>query len=943
MAWYRSDYSPRTRPDQATLIREESEQLRGRPAEPGTTPDGGRWCSTPGTGRTARCWPTSGPTRASTCWTSARRQRRELERLLPPPDPDLLEEAGSVRVLPLAAGRGRWLGPAGLPGGAPRPEPQPHHPGGAGPPALARASGWSALSAGHSAAATHRHRGSLRRAAPGRLRRRRAHQPEPAPGHACSTSGSTRRCWPPAGWPRSTPTSRSRIVAEGITEANADDVRGRPRRPGGGVRRDRHEAAAPRGGAAAPGAGGHGDERPGPARRRALRPRARPPGLPRPARRRHGRLPGRRCSIPGEDPLRARHRRAGPGLGPGGGVARRDRPDALHLAAARRRRHPRRRHRRRRRAAPGPGRAAALGPRPGGPRRASMGTVETPARRRPPRPAGAAARIARRPAPDDPLRGRRPRRHPGPLGRQRPAVAVRAVAATALSIELDRRRTSAPWTSARRGSYVAIGAALFNARVAAAAMGRLGPVALLPRRADAPTSSPPSTLGRDGDPELAALYPDVLRPGSPTAAVARPSRSTRRSPGRLAAAAAAEGAACTWSPTEDRLGQPAPRSCGASERIRFLTERLHREMIGELRWPGDDLATGHRRPHPGARARSEQAALRVVRRSDVMELLERVGRRHGPRGQRPGGGPLQLGPRRGDRPERQPAGLRARRRGRRAGAGRAPSRRAWACSPCLPPSSSPSRTPTSPTLGGRPVGGRAAAARRPLPVRGGAGARPTRWPSCSASATSGRPACAASACPSTRCWRWRSGRPARPDHRAGPARAAYRQGVAGYDRGGVRGRALPCPRPPTRCPTSPQPSKSTSSRLLCRRSGKALEQTASVGLRGGRRGRAHGPPPARATWPSSVATLARTSLEHDGPWGPVEADGRPRRRASGSSRSTPGRPRPTGAPPARPGRRARRGPRTRASGRAGLDATAIETIRAGARRRASARGRTSPT
>lgn len=59
---------------------------------------------------------------------------------------------------------------------------------------------------------------------------------------------------------------------------------------------------------------------------------------------------------------------------------------------------------------------------------------------------------------------------------------------------------------------------------------------------------------------------------------------------------------------------------GASERIRFLTATLHREMMGELRWPGDDLRTGidirTLELQPG-----EVATLKVARRGDVMELL----------------------------------------------------------------------------------------------------------------------------------------------------------------------------------------------------------------------------------------------------------------------------------------------------------------------------------
>ncbi len=186
-----------------------------------------------------------------------------------------------------------------------------------------------------------------------------------------------------------------------------------------------------------------------------------------------------------------------------------------------------------------------------------------------------------------------------------------------LSIELDRRRTSTmdvQW----RGSYVAIGAALFNARTAAAARSRLGPVSLF---SEGPRSDVVATvtLGDGSDAELAALYPGVL------------DRRTNRRRGtrqpldldlaaRLAAAAEAEGARLHLVTGDDDLAALA-EELGRSERVRFLTERLHQEMIGELRWPGDDLATGIDVRTLELEA-AEAAALEVARRPDVMRLLE---------------------------------------------------------------------------------------------------------------------------------------------------------------------------------------------------------------------------------------------------------------------------------------------------------------------------------
>jgi hypothetical protein len=187
----------------------------------------------------------------------------------------------------------------------------------------------------------------------------------------------------------------------------------------------------------------------------------------------------------------------------------------------------------------------------------------------------------------------------------------------ALRFTLDPARSSS-MDVRHRGSYVALGAALFNARVAAAAAGRLGPVTYFP---EGPGSDVVATLHlADGtDPDLAALYP---------AAVARCANRRRGTPepfdlslaARLGEAAAAEGAMLHLITDRDRLAGCA-EILAASERIRFLTPTLHREMMHELRWPGEDVRTGIdiRTLELGP---FELATLDVVRRADVMELLD---------------------------------------------------------------------------------------------------------------------------------------------------------------------------------------------------------------------------------------------------------------------------------------------------------------------------------
>ncbi|MHA7663743.1 Rv1355c family protein [Mycolicibacterium sp. HS_4_1] len=143
-----------------------------------------------------------------------------------------------------------------------------------------------------------------------------------------------------------------------------------------------------------------------------------------------------------------------------------------------------------------------------------------------------------------------------------------------------------------RGSAVAVGAAVFNARVAAAHLGVLGPVTFdeNPSGAWSPLNA---TLwyGKGSSEELADLYEPVLR------------RETNRGKGTatpltgnvaaaLTAAAEREGGHIRLITASGDMASAAA-ILGASDRIRFLTPHLHQEMIAELRWPGDpDPDTG---------------------------------------------------------------------------------------------------------------------------------------------------------------------------------------------------------------------------------------------------------------------------------------------------------------------------------------------------------------
>ncbi len=128
---------------------------------------------------------------------------------------------------------------------------------------------------------------------------------------------------------------------------------------------------------------------------------------------------------------------------------------------------------------------------------------------------------------------------------------------------LDPARTTT-MDVAHRGSYVALGAALFNARTAAAAAGSLGPVTLFPDE-DRPDVVASLRFGSGRDPRLAELHPGVL-PAAPTAPLGR-SRPVEEATARaLREAAAGEsgtvhvvgGEAAPGGRRGDRGGRPHP-------------------------------------------------------------------------------------------------------------------------------------------------------------------------------------------------------------------------------------------------------------------------------------------------------------------------------------------------------------------------------------------------
>ena len=169
-----------------------------------------------------------------------------------------------------------------------------------------------------------------------------------------------------------------------------------------------------------------------------------------------------------------------------------------------------------------------------------------------------------------------------------------------------------------RGSYVAIGAALFNARVAAASLKSLGECQLFPE--GAPSHHVATLLmGESTDYELAPLEPRVrTRVANRKVGDAEPidneiltllSQGVEREGSRLRLA------------TNRKQIDALAEVLAESDRIRFLLPKLHREMVGELRFPGQDSLDEGLDVRTLELSPPEMAALELLRRPDVMEHL----------------------------------------------------------------------------------------------------------------------------------------------------------------------------------------------------------------------------------------------------------------------------------------------------------------------------------
>jgi hypothetical protein len=167
---------------------------------------------------------------------------------------------------------------------------------------------------------------------------------------------------------------------------------------------------------------------------------------------------------------------------------------------------------------------------------------------------------------------------------------------------------------------VALGAAVFNARVAAAAHQVLGPVSLAEDAGGVPLQAT-LQLGDGADPQLAGLY-DAMLARETNRRLGTPNSIPDDTAQMLRASAEREGAQLQFVTEGDDIARAAT-ILAASDRVRYLTPGLHAEMVAELRWPGD--------PHPetGIDIRSlefepsELAVADILRRPEVTANLAR--------------------------------------------------------------------------------------------------------------------------------------------------------------------------------------------------------------------------------------------------------------------------------------------------------------------------------
>ena len=169
-----------------------------------------------------------------------------------------------------------------------------------------------------------------------------------------------------------------------------------------------------------------------------------------------------------------------------------------------------------------------------------------------------------------------------------------------------------------RGSYVSIGAALFNARVEAASLKAVGPVKLFPSGSNS-THVATLRLGTANEPELSLMQP-AIHTRVANRKMGRPSPIDDTTIIDFMHGVQREGARLRFLTNRDSIEEMA-ELLGECDRLRFLIPKIHQEMMGELRWPGRDALDEGMDVRTLEMETSSLGIMELLKRPDVMNHL----------------------------------------------------------------------------------------------------------------------------------------------------------------------------------------------------------------------------------------------------------------------------------------------------------------------------------
>jgi molybdopterin/thiamine biosynthesis adenylyltransferase/nitroreductase len=171
---------------------------------------------------------------------------------------------------------------------------------------------------------------------------------------------------------------------------------------------------------------------------------------------------------------------------------------------------------------------------------------------------------------------------------------------------------------ANRGSFVGVGAAIFNARVAASSLRKLGTVKLFPSGYHSDHVAT-FRLGTATDPAISALR-ESIETRVANRKMGRPSPIDDSTVAELVRGVEREGARLRFIADRDLIDELAGL-LAECDRLRFIIPKVHGEMIGELRWPGRDSLEEGMDVRTLEMEPSSLGIMELLKRTDVMSHL----------------------------------------------------------------------------------------------------------------------------------------------------------------------------------------------------------------------------------------------------------------------------------------------------------------------------------